>query len=232
MDGLGDATLRALQLLLAGDAALWNIIGVSFRVSIGAILISAPVAVVLAFLLAYARFPARLPLISTLQSLQSIPTVVVGLLVYVLLSRRGLFGDLHLLFTQTAMVIGQVVIAFLFVVPMAHGVLAAADRRAWETARTLGAAPWRAMLTVMTELRFGLLAVAIAAFARIITEVGTSIMVGGNIESFTRNIPTAIALETSKGEFAQGIALGLVLLVLALLLNIFLGQLQGKGEMR
>jgi tungstate transport system permease protein len=232
MDGLGDATLRALHLLVTGDAALWNIIGVSFRVSISAILVSAPVAVVLAFLLAYARFPARLPLITTLQSLQAIPTVVVGLLVYILLSRRGLFGDLHLLFTQTAMVIGQIVIAFLFVVPMAHGVLAAADRRAWETALTLGAPPWRAMITVMTELRFGLLAVAIAAFARIVTEVGTSIMVGGNIESFTRNIPTAIALETSKGEFAQGIALGLVLLVLALLLNVFLGMLQGKGEMR
>lgn len=232
MDSLGAATLRALHLLVAGDAALWNIIGVSFSVSVSAILVSAPLAVVLAFLLAYARFPVRLPLISTLQSLQSIPTVVVGLLVYMLLSRRGLFGDLRLLFTQTAMVIGQVVIAFLFVVPMAHGVLAAADRRAWETARTLGAPPWRAMLTVMTELRFGLLAVVIAAFARIVTEVGTSIMVGGNIEGFTRNIPTAIALETSKGEFAQGIALGLVLLMLALLLNICLGLLQGKGEMR
>ncbi len=231
-ENLGHASLYALRLLFSGDPDLWNIIGVSFSVSVRAILISTPVAVVLAFLLAYARFPARLPLISTLQSLQSIPTVVVGLLVYMLLSRRGLFGDLHLLFTQTAMVIGQIVIAFLFVVPMAHGVLAAADRRAWETARTLGAAPWRAMLTVMTELRFGLLAVAIAAFARIITEVGTSIMVGGNIESFTRNIPTAIALETSKGEFAQGIALGVVLLVLALLLNVFLGMLQGKGEMR
>ena len=144
MDGLGEATLRALYLLIEGDGALWNIIGVSFSVSGGAILISAPVAMVLAFLLAYVSFPGRRPLISTLQSLQSIPTVVVGLLVYMLLSRRGLFGDLHLLFTQTAMVIGQIVIAFLFVVPMAHGVLAAADRRAWETARTLGAAPWRA----------------------------------------------------------------------------------------
>lgn len=231
-ENLGHASLYALRLLFSGDPGLWNIIGVSFSVSVRAILISTPVAVVLAFLIAYGRFPARRPLISVLQSLQSIPTVVVGLLVYMLLSRRGLLGDLHLLFTQTAMVIGQIVIAFLFVVPMAHGVLAAADRRAWETARTLGAPPWRAMLTVMTELRFGLLAVAIAAFARIITEVGTSIMVGGNIESFTRNIPTAIALETSKGEFAQGIALGLVLLVLALLLNVCLGLLQGKGEMR
>ncbi|MEJ2107569.1 MAG: ABC transporter permease [Acidiferrobacteraceae bacterium] len=232
MEDFGQASLRALHLLVTGDRALWNIVGVSFSVSVRAILVAAPLALVLAFLLAYTRFPARLPITTVLQSLQSVPTVVVGLLVYMLLTRRGVLGDLHLLFTQSAMVIGQIVIAFLFMVPMAHGVLAGADRRAWETARTLGAPPWRAMWTVMGELRFGLLAVTIAAFARIVTEVGTSIMVGGNIENFTRNIPTAIALQTSKGEFAQGIALGLVLLLLALVLNVFLGILQGRGEMR
>ena len=232
METLGEATSHALYLLIAGDKALWNIIGVSFSVSLRAILIAAPIGLFLAFLLAYTRFRGRRPLNSILQSLQSIPTVVIGLLVYMLLTRRGIFGDLHLLFTQAAMVIGQIIIAFLLIVPTAHGVLSAADRRAWETARTLGASPWRSMWTVMYEMRFGLLAILIAAFARIITEVGTSIMVGGNIENFTRNIPTAIALQTSKGEFAQGIALGLTLLVLALLLNIFLGMLQGKGEMQ
>lgn len=232
MESLGEATSHALYLLIAGDKALWNIIGVSFSVSLRAILIAAPLGLLLAFLLAYTRFRGRRPLNSVLQSLQSIPTVVIGLLVYMLLTRRGIFGDLHLLFTQAAMVIGQIVIAFLLIVPTAHGVLSAADRRAWETARTLGASPWRSMWTVMYEMRFGLLAILIAAFARIITEVGTSIMVGGNIENFTRNIPTAIALQTSKGEFAQGIALGLTLLVLALCLNIFLGTLQGKGEMQ
>ncbi|MGW8247395.1 MAG: ABC transporter permease [Acidiferrobacterales bacterium] len=232
MESLGEATVHALHLLTAGDNALWNIIGVSFSVSVRAILIAAPLGLFLAFLLAYTRFRGRRPLTSILQSLQSIPTVVIGLLVYMLLTRRGIFGDLHLLFTQAAMVIGQIFIAFLLIVPTAHGVLAGADRRAWETARTLGASPWRSMWTVMYEMRFGLTAVLIAALARIITEVGTSIMVGGNIENYTRNIPTAIALQTSKGEFAQGIALGFTLLVLALLLNIFLGTLQGKGEMR
>lgn len=232
MESLGEATAHALHLLLAGDNALWNIIGVSFSVSLRAILIAAPLGLLLAFVLAYTRFRGRRPLNSILQSLQSIPTVVIGLLVYMLLTRRGIFGDLHLLFTQAAMVIGQIMIAFLLIVPTAHGVLAAADRRAWETARTLGASPWRSMWTVMYEMRFGLMAVLIAALARIITEVGTSIMVGGNIENYTRNIPTAIALQTSKGEFAQGIALGLTLLVLALILNIFLGTLQGRGEMR
>jgi tungstate transport system permease protein len=229
---IGEATLRALRLLLTGNADLWNIIGVSFSVSLRAILIAAPAAILIAFVLAHERFPARRPIVSTLQSLQSVPTVVVGLVVYMLLSRRGVFGSLHLLFTQPAMVVAQVIIAFLFVVPMAHGVLAAADRRAWETARTLGAGPGRAMLTVMREMRFGLLAVVIAALGRIVTEVGASIMVGGNIEYYTRNIPTAIALETSKGEFAQGIALGLVLIVLAMLLNVSLSLLQGRGEVR
>ena len=232
MESLGEATSHALYLLIAGDTALWNIIGVSFSVSLRAILVAAPLGLFLAFILAYARFRGRRPLNSILQSLQSIPTVVIGLLVYMLLTRRGIFGDLHLLFTQAAMVIGQIIIAFLLIVPTAHGVLSAADRRAWETARTLGATPWRSMWTVMYEMRFGLLAILIAAFARIITEVGTSIMVGGNIENFTRNIPTAIALQTSKGEFSQGIALGLTLLILALLLNIFLGMVQGKGEMQ
>ena len=232
MEGLGEATLHALQLLVAGDNALWNIIGVSFGVSLRAILIAAPLGLLLAFVLAYSRFRARRPLNSVLQSFQSIPTVVIGLLVYMLLTRRGIFGDLQLLFTQAAMVIGQVIIAFLLIVPTAQGVLSAADRRAWETARTLGASPWRSMWTVMYEMRFGLVAILIAAFARIITEVGTSIMVGGNIENYTRNIPTAIALQTSKGEFAQGIALGATLLILALVLNIMLGMLQGKGGMR
>jgi len=232
LNELGEAALRAFQLLFTGDASLWNVIGVSFSVSFRAIVIAAPMGLLLAFILAYARFRARRALNSILQSIQSIPTVVIGLLVYMLLTRRGILGDLHLLFTQAAMVIGQVLIAFLLIVPTAHGVMAAADRRAWETARTLGASPWRSMWTVMYEMRFGLMAVLIAAFARIITEVGTSIMVGGNIENYTRNIPTAIALQTDKGEYAQGIAFGLTLLVLALLLNIFLGIVQGKGEMR
>ena len=115
---------------------------------------------------------------------------------------------------------------------MAHAVFQGADRRAWETALTLGASPWRALLTLIHELRFGLLAAVVAAYGRIIAEVGSSMMVGGNIRNVTRNIPTAIALETSKGEFAQGIALGLVLLLMALVLNFAVGVFQGTGEMR
>ena len=113
---------------------------------------------------------------------------------------------------------------------MGHSSLQATDRRAWETARTLGASVPRAVFTLMREARFGLLAAMLAGFGRIIAEVGASMMLGGNILNYTRNIPTAIALETSKGEFAQGIALGIVLLLMAFILNGLLQIVQGKGR--
>ena len=130
------------------------------------------------------------------------------------------------------MVIGQIILCFPLLVAISHSALQAADRRAWETAVTLGARPWQAMLTVMYEVRYGLIAALIAAFGRVIAEVGASMMIGGNILNYTRNITTAIALETSKGAFAQGIALGFILLLAALLLNISLTTMQGKGAMR
>ncbi len=225
------ATGDALILLFSGQPELWDIIGISFSVSLRAILISAPLAILTAFILAIGRFPGRRLLISTFNSLMAVPAVVVGLTVYLLLSRSGPMGDLKLLFTQTAMIIGQVLLAFPLLVAMCHAALQAAERDAWETAITLGARPWQAMLTVMYEVRFALLAAVIAGFARVIAEVGCSMMVGGNILGITRNIPTAIALETSKGEFVQGIALGMVLLFLALFLNFALSFMQGKGEL-
>ena len=225
------ASADALVLLFSWEPALWDIIGISFGVSLRAILVCAPVAIVVAFLLTIGRFPGRRALVSMFNSLMAVPAVVVGLTVYLLLSRSGPMGDLKLLFTQTAMIIGQMVLAFPLLVAMSHAALQGAEKSAWETAITLGANPWQAMLTVMREVRFGLLAAVIAGFARIIAEVGCSMMVGGNILGVTRNIPTAIALETSKGEFVQGIALGMVLLFLALFLNFVLSFMQGKGEL-
>ena len=225
------ATGDALMLLFSGQPALWEIIGISFSVSLRAILVSAPAAILVAFFLAIGRFPGRRALISTFNSLMAVPAVVVGLTVYLLLSRSGPMGDLKLLFTQTAMIIGQALLAFPLLVAMCHAALQAAERDAWETAVTLGARPWQAMMTVMYEVRFAVLAAVIAGFARVIAEVGCSMMVGGNILGVTRNIPTAIALETSKGQFAQGIALGMVLLFLALFLNFALSFMQGKGEL-
>ncbi len=230
MESLLTATHQAITLLFNGDAELWKIIGISFQVSTLAVLIAVPPALLTAFLLSYARFPGRRLLISVFSTLLSVPAVVVGLTFYLLLSRQGPMGDLRLLFTQTAMVIGQIALCFPILVAMGHAAFQSADKRAWETARTLGAGPLRALLTIMREVRFGLLAALLAAYGRIIAEVGASMMLGGNILNYTRNIPTAIALETSKGEFAQGIALGLVLLILAFSLNASLQYFQGKGQ--
>lgn len=230
MDSLSKASGDALALLFSGNSELWEIIFISFQVSGVAILIATPPALLAAFVLSYYRFPGRRVLISTFNTLLSVPAVVVGLTLYIVLSRQGPLGDLKLLFTQTAMVLGQVALCFPILVAMGHSALQAADKRVWETARTLGAEPLRAMLTVMRETRFGLLAAVLAGFGRIIAEVGASMMLGGNILNYTRNIPTAIALETSKGEFSQGIALGIVLLSLTFILNALLHRFQGKGQ--
>ena len=227
-----DATSRALELLLSGDPELWSIIGVSFTVSTSAILVAVPLSLVIALLLAYTRFPGRRLLISLFNTLLSVPAVVVGLTLYILLSRQGPLGEWRLLFTQGAMILGQITLSVPILVAMGHSALQAADVRAWETARTLGAAPLRALYTVLREVRFALLAALMAAYGRIIAEVGASMMLGGNILEYTRNIPTAIALETSKGEFAQGIALGLVLLGISFALNMLLQYFQGRGRWR
>lgn len=230
MQDIYQATLDALALLIGGDPGIWEIVGISFSVSLQAIIYITPLSLFLAFHLTYGNFRGRRALVSAFHTLLAVPAVVVGLTLYIFLSRNGPLGDLKLLFTQTAMVIGQMILAFPIIVAMTHSALQSSDRVIWETAKTLGASPTRAMITVMYEARFGLFAAVIAAFSRIIAEVGCSLMVGGNILHHTRNIPTAITLETSKGDFAQGIALGIVLLLLALILNLVLSSARYRFE--
>lgn len=230
MESLSSAVQQALVLLFSGDAELWNIIAISFRVSTLAILIATVPALVIAFLLAYLRFPGRRLLISTFTTLMAVPAVVVGLVFYILLSRQGPLGFWRLLFTQSAMVIGQIALCLPILVAMGHAAFQSVDNRAWETARTLGAGRFGAFLTILREVRFALLATLSLGYSRIISEVGASMMLGGNILHYTRNIPTAISLETSKGLFAQGIALGMVLVSMAFLLNAALNYFQGRGQ--
>jgi len=231
MNGLLLTTQQALQLLLSGDAELWSIVLLSFSVSLKAILLTTPLALLVAFALNHVNFPGRRIILAFFNSLLSVPTVVIGLFLYVLLTRQGPFGNLRLLFTQSAIVIGQMILCFPVLVALGYAAIQASDRRVWETSRTLGAPTWFTILTVFYEVRFGLLAAVLTGFGRIISEVGISMMVGGNIMGYTRNITTAIALETSKGEFAQGIALGIVLLALAFLLTALLSYLQGSKEL-
>ncbi|HHC6498823.1 TPA: ABC transporter permease [Vibrio parahaemolyticus] len=229
---LADTTLEALRLLVNFDADLWEIVAVSFSVSITAISLVVLPAILMSFVLAYTDFRGKWFLLSIVNTLQAVPTVVIGLLLYMLLSRAGPWGDWQMLFTQKAMIFGQMVICFPVLVSMMYGALQSSDRRAVETAITLGVSIPRVAATMIWETRFPLLAAIIAGFSRIVTEVGCSMMVGGNIMGVTRNIPTAIAMESSKGAFAQGVALGIVLLSLALALNFFLSSMRGKGYLR
>jgi tungstate transport system permease protein len=221
-----EATQQAFARLAGGDAELWTIVWISLRVSLFALLIATPFAVALGFWIASNRFAGRRFAIVALQGLLSFPTVVVGLILYLLLSRSGPLGPWHLLFTQDAMIIGQAIIAFPVLAAFTLAAIIGADPRLRETATSLGAGPLRSALTSLHEVRFAVIAGVLNGFGRVISEVGCSMMVGGNIAGLTRNIPTAIALETSKGDFAQGIALGTVLMVFAFAVVALLALIQ------
>lgn len=216
-------------MLLTGDAALWEIVGLSLAVSGAALALAAPLALALAWTLARCDFPGRRALIAILQGLLSFPTVAVGLVLYMLLSRHGPLGAWGLLFTPAAMALGQAIIAFPVLAVFALAALQKNDPRLAETARTFGAGFWREAFWSLREARFGLAAAALAGFGRVVSEVGCALMVGGNIAHYTRNITAAIALETGKGMFAEGIALGIVLVALALLAGVLLAAAQGAG---
>lgn len=227
---ISSATAEALRLLFVGDAALWEIIGVSVGVSAAALLLASPPALLLALLLADSRFFGRRAIIAALQGLLSFPTVAVGLILYLSLSRQGPLGAWELLFTPSAMALGQAIIAFPVLSVFALSALQKNDLRLRETVLTFGGGQWRAALLACKEARFGLVAALLAGFGRVISEVGCALMVGGNIAHYTRNITSAIALETGKGMFAEGIALGIVLAAMALLASALLAAVQGGGR--
>lgn len=217
----------AFGLLFSGDAALWQIIWISLRTSLAALIIATPAAVVFGYVVATHSFPGRRLLVWFSQAMLSVPTVLIGLLLYLMLSRQGPLGGLQWLFSQQGIIAGQVLIALPVLSAFSLAAVQAADARLAETALTHGASSWRVMWTVLHEVRFGVMAAIIHGFGRVISEIGCAIMVGGNIAGETRTITTAIALETSKGEFAQGIALGIVLVAFALAINALLLLLQG-----
>jgi tungstate transport system permease protein len=227
---LFDATSGAFALLFSGDAALWRIIWISLKTSMIGLALATPVAVAIGYAIAMHRFPGRRIAIWLAQAALSLPTVLIGLLLYLLLSRQGPLGGLQWLFSQPGIIVGQFVVALPVLVAFTLAAVQAADPRYAETALALGASRWRMMGTVLYEVRFGVMAAVISGFGRVISEVGCALMVGGNIEGETRTITTAIALETSKGEFAQGIALGIVLVTIALVMNGALMLLQGEAS--
>lgn len=225
---LGDSLGTALALLISLDGEVLRTVWTSLFVSFAAILAAMVVAVPLGGVIALREFPGKRLTLTLLNTLMAMPTVVIGLLIYGLLSRQGPFGEYGLLFTPAAMMLGQIVLAVPIVAHYTVAAVAGADPRILPTALTLGAGPLRAMFQIFLEVRFGLVAAVIAGFGRIIAEVGVAMMLGGNIRGYTRTMTTAIALETSKGEFAFALALGLVLMTVALLVNLFLNLLQQR----
>ncbi|MFT5645072.1 MAG: tungstate transport system permease protein [Janthinobacterium sp.] len=228
--GLLEACRGAFGLLFSGDAVLWQIIWVSVKTCTVALLLATPPAVVVGYVIASYRFRGRRVLIWLSQASLAVPTVLIGLLLYLLLSRQGPWGGLQWLFSQPGIIAGQCLIAFPMLLAFTLSAVQGADPRYAETAIAHGASHWRVMRTVLYEVRFGVIAALISGFGRVISEVGCAMMVGGNIAGETRTITTAIALETSKGEFAQGIALGIVLIAIALLMNGLLLLLQGDAQ--
>jgi len=208
---------------------LWPAITVSLYVSTAATALCAVAGIPLGCLIASASFPGKRLLLGILNTLLSLPTVVVGLLGYMLLCRKSALGGLNLLFTPEAIIVGEFILALPIMIVFSHSATAAVDPAARETARILGAGKWRTMLMLVSEARFGIMAAVAAAFGRLIGEVGVAMMLGGNIAGYTRTMTTTIALEASKGEVMLGLKLGVILLLLAVGVNVVLRYLQGKS---
>ena len=228
MGYLGDSLLTAFELILNFDREIRMTAWVSLYTSSCAIVIAALIGVPIGLWLGLNRFHGRQLLLALLNTLMALPTVVVGLLLFGLLSRQGPLGPLGLLFTPLAMIIGQTVLATPIVANLVLAAVTGADQRIIDTALTLGASRLQAAIQLLREIQFGVMAAVIAGFGRVIAEVGVAMMLGGNIRNSTRTMTTAIALETSKGEFAFGLALGILLLSIALLVNLFLNVLQQR----
>jgi tungstate transport system permease protein len=224
----GDSLLTAFELILGFDREVRMAVWTSLYTSSCSIAIAALFGVPIGLWLGLNRFRGRQLLIALLNTLMALPTVVVGLLLFGLLSRQGPLGPLGLLFTPLAMIAGQTVLAAPIVANLVLAAVTGADQRIINTALTLGASRLQATNQLLREIRFGVMAAVIAGFGRVIAEVGVAMMLGGNIRNSTRTMTTAIALETSKGEFAFGLALGIILLSVALIVNLFLNALQQR----
>jgi tungstate transport system permease protein len=220
----------AIGLLFSGDpetySAVWTTIAASSLSMLASLIIGVP----LGFCLGHFEFRARRILRTMVDALLAFPTVAIGLLVYAFLSRKGPLGDFELLFTVSGMALGQTLLALPIVVALTATAVESLDRRLGATLRTLGASARQAALTTLWEARYAVLAAAVTAYGRVVSEVGISMMVGGNIKWHTRTITTAITLETGKGEFSMGIALGLVLLALAVAVNLCLTALRKRAR--
>ncbi len=225
-----DSLISAWRLIGSGDRELWGVVFLSLSCTFWACLFAGLLGLPAAFFLAHRDFPAKRLVILSFNTLQSVPTVVVGLFLYVFISRRGILGPLDLLYSPVAISIGQFLLILPLMVMFILSALSRLDERYHQTALTLGATGRQAALLVIRESRFAVIAALCAAFGRGVAEVGASMMLGGNIKGYTRTMTTAMALEYDKGEFTLAVALGIVLLSVSFVLNGALSFFQGRIE--
>jgi len=235
MQQLWQGIIEGLRLLLTGDTTLWQIIGVSAQVSGIALVICAVIGVPLGAVLGLVHFRGRRVVRAIIYTGMGLPPVVVGLAVYLFLSRSGVLGGLNLpwvppLFTVPAMIIAQIIIALPVVVGYTMSAVEEVDPNLRLQLRSLGAAPAQVTIAVLSEARSGVIAALVGGCGSIISEVGAVMLVGGNIAGSTRVLTTAIMLETRQGNFGLAVGLGIVLILLAFLINAGVAQLHGKGR--
>jgi tungstate transport system permease protein len=212
------------------SAEIFGIAALSLRVALVATLIACALGIPVGAWLGSTAFRGRRTLLTALNTALALPTVVVGLVLYLLLARRGPLGGLQLLYTWRAIVLAETVLAFPIAASLSAAAVQALDPRVLRTALTLGAGPLRAAWAVLREARLALAAAVAVAFGRVLSEVGAALIVGGNIRGETRTLTTAITLATSQGDFGIAVALGLILLALALTVNAVLQMLHGRGD--
>lgn len=228
MEELWQGLVRAVQLVVSLDPDVVEITRRSLAISVTSCSIAALISLPLGSLIHFTRFSGKRALISVIQTLFSVPTVVIGLWVFVLFSSAGPLGELDLIFTPVVMVIGQVILITPLMLGLIISALSGVDKAVSETAISLGASRFQAAVVTLKEARYAVLTGVVMGFGRAISEIGLALMVGGNIKGFTRTLTTAISLETSKGDIELSIALGIILLLIALGINITLNRLQHR----
>ncbi|WP_298103671.1 tungstate ABC transporter permease TupB [uncultured Campylobacter sp.] len=226
MDFILEGILSAFGLLLSGDAETFSAIKATLYTSSISIFFAIITGFPIGFILGFYEFRARRTLRLLSDVALAMPTVAIGLILYAFISRNGPFGELGLLFTLKAVMLGQFVLALPIIVSLSASVIENMDKKHYLNIMNYRLSPLNLILCVLYELRYALLVVIATAYGRIVAEVGVAMMIGGNIKYFTRTITTAISLETNKGEFAMGIALALVLILIAFAVNLAIHALK------
>ena len=224
-----EGIIQSLRLIATANAEVMQAVVVSLKVSSISTVIATAISIPAAFCISGRSFKGKGLLLTVINTLMGFPTVAVGLIVYALLSRMGMFGRFGLLFTPTAIVIGQVILAVPIITALGIAAIGSVDRRVRETALTLGADGTQAALAVFREGKNAICAAIAAGFGRVIAEIGVAMMLGGNIKGVTRTMTTAIAMETSKGDFSLALAIAFILLTIVFSINVIFQRLQARG---